>query len=338
MKRAVLIAIAGVAVLIAAWILAALTFEGDSADDAQETSPPAAEAPATPGTTATEEADAADSPAERAPSFDVVRIDPQGNTVIAGRAAPGAEVVILDDGSEIGRVTADDRGEWVFLPDKPLEPGSRQLGLRAETKGVVRESNDVVVLVVPEHGADEQTLAVRSDRDGGGSRVLQGPLKPVGDGDLVVDSVDYDDTGKLSVSGRTEPGGTVQLYMDNAFIGRATAGDDGYWSIEPEQPASEGSHALRADLMAGDGKVRARVEMPFDRVELAGMPQGQRVVVQPGNSLWLLARRAYGEGTAYTVIFDANRGQIINPDLIYPGQVFVVPEGGGPLRPLKPAR
>ncbi|MCK5276640.1 MAG: LysM peptidoglycan-binding domain-containing protein, partial [Alphaproteobacteria bacterium] len=49
------------------------------------------------------------------------------------------------------------------------------------------------------------------------------------------------------------------------------------------------------------------------------------VVVQPGNSLWRLARRTLGEGTRYTVIYQANRDRIRDPDLIYPGQVFEVP-------------
>ena len=48
--------------------------------------------------------------------------------------------------------------------------------------------------------------------------------------------------------------------------------------------------------------------------------------VQPGNSLWRLARRSYGEGLRYTDIYEANKDQIRNPDLIYPGQVFVLPK------------
>ena len=51
-----------------------------------------------------------------------------------------------------------------------------------------------------------------------------------------------------------------------------------------------------------------------------------RVVVQPGNSLWRIARRTLGEGMAFSVIYDANKNQIRDPDLIYPGQVFVLPE------------
>ena len=55
------------------------------------------------------------------------------------------------------------------------------------------------------------------------------------------------------------------------------------------------------------------------------MAPGTFIIVQPGNSLWRLARRSYGSGFQYAVIFEANRDQIKDPDLIYPGQVFTMP-------------
>ncbi len=72
----------------------------------------------------------------------------------------------------------------------------------------------------------------------------------------------------------------------------------------------------------------ARIETPFQRADpQRDLAPGQaQVVVQPGNSLWRMARRVYGEGTRYTVIYDANRDFIRDPDLIYPGQVFTVPK------------
>ena len=49
------------------------------------------------------------------------------------------------------------------------------------------------------------------------------------------------------------------------------------------------------------------------------------MTVQPGNNLWTLARTHYGSGVRYTQIFTANRDQIRDPDLIYPGQIFNMP-------------
>ena len=50
----------------------------------------------------------------------------------AGRAEPGAEVTILDGETELGTTTANESGEFVFLPDEPLTPGAHELGLSAE--------------------------------------------------------------------------------------------------------------------------------------------------------------------------------------------------------------
>lgn len=322
MKRPVLIAIVGAVVVLLALILAFLTLGGE--DEAPPQAPPAPE----------ETSQATPPPAEpvaptaepTAPSFDVVRIDPEGNTVMAGRAQPNSDVVIRDRDRVVGRAKADARGEWVFLPDEPLPPGSRELSLEATAPdGVTEESEDVVVLVVPETEG-ERTLALRTGREGGNSRLLQGAPPVEGEGHLTVDTVDYDDEGHLTVGGRADPGGIIQLYLDNAFLGRTEVDGEGFWSISPETPAPLGDHTLRVDLVNDDGQVMARLEMPFSRGDSPRLPEGVRVVVQPGNNLWVLARRAYGEGTAYTVIYDANKGQIVDPDRIFPGQVFIVPD------------
>jgi nucleoid-associated protein YgaU len=50
------------------------------------------------------------------------------------------------------------------------------------------------------------------------------------------------------------------------------------------------------------------------------------VTVQPGFTLWGIAQERYGDGVFYVQVFEANRDKIRNPDLIYPGQVFSVPD------------
>ena len=62
----------------------------------------------------------------------------------------------------------------------------------------------------------------------------------------------------------------------------------------------------------------------------AAKPRIGRVVIQPRNNLWKLSRVIYGRGVHYTVIYDANRDQIRNPDLIYPGQIFTIPNASPP--------
>ncbi len=63
------------------------------------------------------------------PSFDLVRVEPDGAAVIAGRAAPYAELILFHNGRLIGQVTADWAGEWVFVSDEPLETDRHQFAL-----------------------------------------------------------------------------------------------------------------------------------------------------------------------------------------------------------------
>ena len=314
MNRPTIIALIGLAVAAIALLLAVFHEREEAADTVAQPLP-AAMATAT----ATAPAAVADT---REPSFDVVRIGSDGDTVIAGRAMPGAVVTIIDGDIELGHVTADARGEWVFVPTEALPPGSRELHLRAlNPDGTTVESTEPVVLVVPERGKGP-ALAIKSLR-GGGSKVLQSPGGN-GGGLLSLDVVDHDDKGRLFVGGKAPADGTVFLYLDTRLLGQAKADAEGAWRIASTAPKGDDKHVLRADLVGDKGKVLARVEVIWTPGEDLGKGT-TGVVVEPGNSLWRIARRLYGRGVDFTVIYEANRERIKDPDLIYPGQVFSVP-------------
>lgn len=271
-----------------------------------------------------------------APSFDIVRVERSGSAVVAGRAEPGAEVELRRNGEVIGRTKADSRGEWVLLPDKPLPSGQHELDLIArDAQGGERASEEVVVLVVPETQAAEGTaqsdvgrgseaLAVLVPRDDQPAKVLQG--EGIVAGDLSLETLEYDEAGKIVLSGEAKPQDTVVIYMDNEPLGQVEADEAGRWSFSPSSAVEPGVHMLRVDRIGKDGQVLARLETPFSRANFLVEPVGEDfVVVQPGNSLWRIARATYGKGLRYTVIFEANTDQIRDPDLIYPGQIFILP-------------
>jgi hypothetical protein len=278
------------------------------------------------------------------PSFDVVRVNPDGSTIIAGRAAPHSTVTITADGQKAATVVADDRGEWVILPPDKLAPGNHQIGITSVLGGAPPvPSDDMVVVVVPQPqvasnttaaaggtqtaaaAPPQQPLAVVVPRTDQGSTVLQSPNPPQS-GQLILESVDYDSKGRVVIGGRAGPGKEVRAYLDNGLMGMTRADGSGRWHITPDKPVLPGLHTLRIDEVDDAGKVLARVESPFSRAEPLSIGAGdQVVVVQPGNNLWLIATRTYGSGLRYTVIYQANKSQIQNPDLIYPGQVFKLP-------------
>jgi len=266
------------------------------------------------------------------PSFDVVRINPEGGAVMAGRAAPGSKVIIYDAGKPVGEVQADQNGDWVFSPENPLPPGSRELTLAqrlpdgTETKG----PGSVVLMVPPPApatgGQHMPALAVLTGPNTAPG-VLTGPAGET-DGRLSVGAMEYDRDGEVRFSGAAPPGAAVRLYIDNHPVGGVVADQQGKWSLTAHDAPATGSHKLRLDQIGQDGAVAARLEQSFDREELASMqpPPGQ-IRIQPGQNLWLIAKSTYGQGVRYLVIFQANRTQIRDPNLIYPGQVFALPSG-----------
>jgi nucleoid-associated protein YgaU len=282
------------------------------------TSSPQASAPQTPAT-------ASVSPA---PSFDIVKVDPSGHAVIAGRAAPGSKVTVLDSNQKLGEVTADERGEWVLVPAAPMTPGERQLTLEATNPatGTKSKSTDTVALAVATpstNGAGSGTVAVLLPGNANEpAHALQTPNAR--GGELSLDTAEYNEKGELMLSGHATPNTTLRLYADNQPVGTATTDAQGKWSLVSPRPRSSGKAELRVDQLAADGSVAHRIETPFEP-PAAGITTG-RYTVEAGNSLWVIARKAYGTGQQYTVIFGANREHIRDPNLIYPGQVITLPK------------
>lgn len=168
-----------------------------------------------------------------------------------------------------------------------------------------------------------------------GVRVLQAPEidadAPEIMSTVALDAITYSDEGEVQLAGRGRGEGYVRVYLDNAPITSSRIEEDGNWRSDlPE--VDTGVYTLRIDEVDLEGNVTSRVETPFKREEqeLAATQNGDErtrvVTVQPGYTLWAISRRAYGDGFLYVRVYEANRDRIRDPDLIYPGQVFTVPE------------
>ena len=254
-------------------------------------------------------------------AFDVVRVAKDGTVVVAGRAPAGAVVNILANGDIIAVVTADARGEWTAVISEPLPPGDFEITLQSDDG----QTAQTVLVSVPAQ-EDRTPLVVISESEKG-SRVLQGGGLISEDGSLFFESVDYDAKGNMVFSGYGREGATVRIYLDDRFIGEGRVAQDGRWVIVAQEPVPEGVYVARVDLLDAAGAVIARVQAPFEKAVPQISPGDQlQVTIVPGDNLWTIARHVYGSGWRYTVIFDANANQINNPDLIYPGQVFTLPQ------------
>jgi nucleoid-associated protein YgaU len=291
----------------------------------------------------------APAPAVAVPTFDIARIGPDGRAVIAGRAAPGAKIVLLNGGKEIAHGEADQRGEWVIITqDRPLSPGKHELRVVQHIDGRAPvTSEQVVVAIVPEAPAAgttppaagaaspsggqtprEETLVMIAP-PGGPAKLVQPPSSAgvPRSGDLAMSTLDYDESGHVTVTGQAKPGTVVRVYINDNMVAEGAAGADGRWKLAPPDPVGPGKHTLRLDRLAGDGKPVARLELPFERVVVPpGPKETRRLIVVRGDNLWNIAHAHYGSGFHHTVIYGANKEQIRDPDLIYPGQVFTLPK------------
>ncbi len=329
----------------------------DAAAAAQPSGPaPAAPASTAPGGQQTAAAPASTAPAApaagtAAPSFDVVRVEPSGEAVVAGTAEPNANVQIMDGAKTIAEGTANDRGEWAMTLDTPLDPGSHDLSIRTTSPDKKTEtlSEQSVAVSVPEKPGSSPLVVL--DNPGGATKVLQTPQPSDGTAagpkpDVTVDAVAFQD-GKLYISGSAAIGGIVRIYVDGVVVGDAAVDEDGRWQIATDRAVGSGQHTIRADRIEKDtGKVIARAEVPFQQtgdvatlldvgtagggsagVSSTGSADLQKVVIKRGDNLWTISRKLYGKGMRFSTIYEANNDQIRNPDLIYPGQVFLLPAG-----------
>ena len=293
--------------------------------------------------------------AGRAPAGSIVKLSVDGKVIAEAPASQRGEWVAVIDrplpsGQAVldlhatlpdGRTIASDAVVAVIVPgDKPPAPTSAPPAAKVAAKLAAKPTKAATTeaTTAPATASaivkdkPKQALAVLLPKSGDApARLLQKP-EPKGAASankLSVDTVEYDKKGNMVVAGSAPEGAQVRTYVDNKPVGVAQADKDKGWQLKPKDEVAPGIHTLRVDQIDKAGRVVSRIELPFVRVAraeiLATTMARYRVIVQPGNSLWRIARRVYGSGIRYTVIYQANDGQIRDPHIIFPGQVFNLP-------------
>jgi hypothetical protein len=346
------------------------------------------------------------------PSFDVVRVEPNGDSVIAGRAAPGATIELLRGDQVHARGVADASGLFAIVPPA-LPPGSHQIVLQSIAPDGARQRSQQSVTVVINDGntrplvaltAPDQPTVLLSNPEPPEPKTAEAspPEAPVAEAkpaeapaqaapqqqasadpnavpaapsaqpasrpEIKIVTVESEE-GKLFVSGLSAPGATVRLYLNESLIAPGGAGGDGKVSFSIGNGVKPGDYKIRLDdVDPVSGRVKSRAEVDFNvpvqvasaqppsqaaapqagtapsaeaqagglartrageaQVAAAGtvvIPNINTAIVSRGDNLWRISHRIYGKGYRYTVIYGANQEQIRNPNLIYPGQVFVLP-------------
>jgi nucleoid-associated protein YgaU len=361
-----------------------------------------------------------------APTFDIVRVEPSGDTVIAGQGVPGATVELLRNGEPYAHSVADVGGQWAIVP-APLAKGAAELTLRVTTPdGRVALSDQAVTVRVPEQPGEKVVVVLNAPNTpskvlsaGAGTaeeksaepKVAAARPAPAGSrANARIKTVEADESGRFFVTGSAHPGANIRIYLNRSLIANVKAAEDGAFGLTIEKGMAPGSYSVRVDdFDAASGKVLTRAEVPFvmearasqpapaavvtaqagppkvlgnrdvanlaprtasapadapaepaqaapappadeaPSTSVAGVagavkpatpaasapalspsvavvPEIKTVTIVRGDNLWRIAKKTYGRGTRYTVIYDANSEQIRDANLIYPDQIFVMPK------------
>lgn len=272
------------------------TDDGAPKPVAPATAPQPAPTPAQPTTPS---APAATGDAAQLPTFDVLRVEPDGSAVIAGKAQPGSQLEIVNKGQVIAKTPVEGSGDFAAVLDNPLPPGNHELVLRATGKdGKVSESKEVATVSVPaQKGGD---LLAMVTTPGKASRVLtmpeaappalqaqaasnaaantQAPAAASSTGNAAstdttsetasvrVTAVEFDGS-KIYIAGSAPAGTTIRALVDDTRVGESKAEASGSFVVEGDIQLSVGSHIITAEALDASGKVAVRVRVPFSRPE-----------------------------------------------------------------------
>jgi nucleoid-associated protein YgaU len=252
--------------------------------------------------------------------IDTIAYSPEGAVQVGGRGGAGSTLRLYVDNAEMAMLTVPADGRWLAtLGDTP--PGIYTL--RADQ---LDEAGKVISRF--ETPFKRETLEALAAASGLTAPALAGEPAPeaeVAAADM--SEVSVAEASESPVESSTEiaaeqPDAAAAAEVTTEVAAEATA--------EATADVAPGSEtAVSAAVAPAEGEVAAEAEVALAEAAVDPAPLAPRpvtVTVQPGFTLWGIAQERYGDGVMYVQVFEANRDKIRNPDLIYPGQVFTVPD------------
>ncbi len=278
---------------------------------------------------------------------DILRVDESGITIIAGSGDPSTTVEAKINNQTIGKSEVNKDGEFVITGEVSSSDQPQELKIitieekEEKTKKLVSkepleneedwvyETKSFIILpgLIKNHNENEmqkerlddvQIFEVQQT-----DILLKEEFKNINVEQLTLDRIKYSENGTAILYGRARTDMNVMVYLNNEFKMKTIPGKDGSWDVDLGI-ISPGIYKLRIDETTINGDVKFRIETPFkqETKELLDKMFTKAITVQPGNSLWRIARRIYGKGIMYLDIYNKNSHLIKDPDLIYPGQIF----------------
>ena len=140
-----------------------------------------------------------------------------------------------------------------------------------------------------------------------------------------VKTIFFNENGFVSIQGEVNFGKRIELYI-NKKIMETIKIENSKWQYNSDTIFDYGLHDLLVVLKSDKDEILDKITLPFMRVEMPynDVPENF-ILIKPGDMLWTIAYRLYGDPFKYIQIFEENKDQITNPDLIFPGQLFSIP-------------
>lgn len=272
------------------------------------------------------EPDAEPAEAEAAPPVDTAAPAAAPDESPAAAASPAIETPDVPEAGTVETATAPQPDTTTGAP-----AGTGETGVDGAPEV------DVAAGAAPETSKPAPPTVLKADSEGI-SVIQNAGDQPAALSNVSIDAITYDPEGEVALSGRSTGADSVRVYLDNQPLIEAEIGDDGQWRADLPD-IDTGTYTLRVDEIDATGDVVSRAETPFRRESVETIQALAReeqeglqtapvslITVQPGNTLWGIAERKYGDGFLYVRVFEANTDRIRDPDLIYPGQIFTVPD------------
>jgi nucleoid-associated protein YgaU len=296
-------------------------------------------------------------------TIDLARVKPDGSAVFAGTAAPNAKIRIFEGNILLGETIANANGEWVIVLEKSLAAGQhlilvamegsdgttkiadRSLAVEiypdTETKPLVallpETATEVPVLIQspddldtakPAAAASEAAMADAAKTDAAMPETTSTNFQAKSQiAALAPSAIVWRDASRILISGISTGGVRVTVNDAKGQFGEALVLADGAWQVAGSLDMDIAVNQLRFKLFDDVNQITARYNLPIKARDLAkGQDGSPLVVVNKGDMLWRIAYHQLGEGVKYVDIVRRNKHDIINPDLIYPKQIFAVPK------------
>ena len=251
-------------------------------------------------------------------TFDIVRLDKNGDVVIAGKTIPNIKVDILDGNETLASVFSDLNGDWVWISDSPLSEGIKRLNLK-HFDGEDEFVSEQNIIILREKNSDSSSKILKFSRNSN-IEIINNNEKILG---LSLDIVEYLDNDSLNLTGRTKPNSLISLFFSNNFVKDSRSDKYGNWKMELKNFKLTDNNLMITTEIDGQ-KIKLKTKI-FDKKIDSNFILEKEITVKDGNSLWRIARKTLGGGIYYSEIYKNNISKIENPDLIFPGQVFNIP-------------